>query len=152
MPMSLQLLVPGLAALQARTLGAGVPVAVLDGPVDIDHPCFAGARLTPVSTLVDEPAGSGRMSRHGTAVASILLGQPTSPLPGVAPDCTGLLVPVFQDYREGELPQLDLARAVEQAVLAGARVINISGGERSVDGQADPLLTKALRLCEQNDV
>src|SRR4051812_5487319 len=101
--MSLQMLVPGLAALQARTRGEGVPVAVLDGPVDITHPCFEGARLTPVSTLVDERAGSGRMSRHGTAVASILFGQLTSPTPGVAPDSTGLLVPVFQDYREGQL-------------------------------------------------
>jgi subtilisin family serine protease len=150
--MSLQMLVPGLVALQARTRGAGIPVAVLDGPVDVAHPCFEGARLTALSTLVDEPAGGGRMSRHGTAVTSLLLGQPSSPLPGVAPEATGLLVPVFQDYREGELPQLDLARAVEQAVLAGARIVNISGGERSVEGQADPLLARALELCADNDV
>src|SRR4051812_27708642 len=102
--MSLHTLVPGLTALQARSRGAGVRIAVLDGPVDVAHPCFEGARLSSVSTLVDERAGGGRMSQHGTAVASILLGQSTGPLPGVAPEATGLLVPVFQDYREGELP------------------------------------------------
>jgi Subtilase family/PatG C-terminal/PatG Domain len=150
--MSVQLLVPGLAALQGQTLGDGIRVAILDGPVDVSHPCFAGARLTAVSTLVHDRAGPGRMSRHGTHVASVLLGQPGGALAGVAPRATGLLVPVFQDYREGELPQLDLARAIEQAVLAGAHVINISGGERSLEDQADPLLKRALRLAEDNDV
>jgi subtilisin family serine protease len=150
--MSLRMLIPGLGALQARTRGDGVRVAILDGPVDVTHPCFDGARLSAVQTLVHEGAGPGRMSRHGTSVASIVLGQPGGPLPGVAPAATGLLVPVFQDYREGELPQLDLARAVEQAVLAGANVINISGGQRAAGDAADPFLERALQSCEENDV
>src|SRR5687768_5838381 len=113
--MSSPSLIPGLAALRAQTLGSGVRVAVLDGPVDVTHPCFDGARLTAVDTLVHDMPGPGRMSRHGTHVTSVLLGPPGSPVQGVAPGCTGVLVPVFQDYREGELPQLDLARAIEQA-------------------------------------
>ena len=150
--MSLQTLIPGLTALQSHTLGSGVRVAILDGPVDVTHPCFEGARLSAVPTLVQEGAGPGKMSRHGTSVASIVLGQPGGPLPGVAPACTGLFVPVFQDYREGELPQLDLARAVEQAVMAGAQVINISGGQRAAGEEADPFLERAIRSCEDNNV
>jgi cyanobactin maturation PatA/PatG family protease len=150
---TLQSVVPGLAWLQSRSLGdSRVRVAVLDGPVDLSHPCFRGADLSQVHSLVQEPAGPGRMSRHGTHITSLLFGQPTSPVPGVAPRCQGLLIPVFRDYQEGRLPQLDLARAIEKAVLEGAHVINISGGERAPNGQPDSILERALRLCATNNV
>ncbi|MFJ3900107.1 S8 family serine peptidase [Streptomyces sp. NPDC090025] len=129
-----------------------VCVALLDGPVDLAHPCFAGADLTRLPTVVAEPAGQGPMSRHGTHVASVLFGVPDGPAPGLAPYCRGLLLPVFRDDGDGRVPQLDLARAIEQAVEAGAHIINISGGERVADGQADPLLDRALRLCEEHGV
>jgi subtilisin family serine protease len=138
----------GLQSLQRDTLGEPeICVAVIDGPVDLTHPCFEGADLHRIETLVQDPAGSGRMSAHGTHVASLIFGQPNSPVPGVAPKCTGLIVPVFRDYQEGHLPQLDLARAIEQAVQHGAHVISVSGGERSPNGQADAMLERALRLC-----
>ncbi len=151
--MDVRLAMPGLAGLQQQCLGdPRVRIAVLDGPVDTDHPCFLGARLRTLETLVHEEAGPGRMSRHGTHVASLLLAQPGTPVAGVAPHCTGLLAPVFQDYQEGRLPQLDLARAIERAVLEGAHVINISGGERSTTGEPDPILRRALQLCAENNV
>ncbi|MFF9194950.1 S8 family serine peptidase [Streptomyces sp. NPDC014779] len=129
-----------------------VCVALLDGPVDLAHPCFAGADLTRLDTLVGEPAGNGPMSLHGTHVASLLFGVPDGPVPGLVPRCRGLLLPVFRDDGNGRVPQLDLARAVERAVEEGAHVINISGGERAADGQADPLLDRALRLCADRGV
>ncbi|MFD3547032.1 S8 family serine peptidase [Streptomyces sp. NPDC058655] len=129
-----------------------VCVALLDGPIDLSHPCFAGADLTRLDTLVQEPAGQGPMSRHGTHVASLIFGGPGSPVAGLAPRCRGLLLPVFRDDGNGRVPQLDLARAIERAVEEGAHVINISGGERAVDGQADPLLERALRLCADRGV
>ncbi|MFI7102999.1 S8 family serine peptidase [Streptomyces sp. NPDC050161] len=131
---------------------ARVCVAVLDGPVDLSHPCFAGADLTRLDTLVQEPAGQGPMSLHGTHVASLLFGQPGSTVVGVAPRCRGLIIPVFRDAREGRVPQLDLARAIEQAVQEGAHIINISGGERTPDTQAESLLSRALRLCDDSGV
>jgi len=151
--MLLQAAVPGLASLQSRTLGApSVTVAVLDGPVDLAHPVLRGASLRLLDTLVGEPAGGGRMSRHGTHVTSLVFGRPGSAVPGAAPGCSGLVVPVFADGREDHLPQLDLARAIEQAVLEGAHVINISGGQSAPTGEADHLLQKALELCEAQHV
>ncbi|MFD4658635.1 S8 family serine peptidase [Kitasatospora sp. NPDC058444] len=151
--------------MKARSVLRGVPapedgllgdpavcIAVLDGPVDLSHPCFEGADLTRLDTLVTEPAGSGPMSLHGTHVASLLFGRPDGPLPGIAPYCRGLLLPVFTDAGEGRVPQLDLARAVERAVQEGANVINISGGEAGRDVQPDPMLERALRLCEESGV
>ncbi len=129
-----------------------VRVAVLDGPVDLTHPCFNGASITRLDTLVQDPAGQGPMSVHGTHVASLILGQPDSPVVGIAPRCRGLIAPVFQDFDERHLSQLDLARAIEQAVQEGAHVINISGGQQSPEGQAEDMLQRALRLCEDNNV
>lgn len=151
--MNIPAAVPGLASLQARSLGdSAVRVAVLDGPVDLSHPCFQRANLTQLNTLVQDPVGPGQMSRHGTHVASLIFGQRDTSVFGVAPACSGLVVPIFRDFEEGRLPQLELARAIEQAVLEGAHVINISGGERSQNGRADPLLERALRLCDENNV
>ncbi|WP_405016766.1 S8 family serine peptidase [Kitasatospora sp. NBC_00070] len=129
-----------------------VCVAVLDGPVDLDHPCFAGADLTRLDTLVGQPAGPGPMSLHGTHVASLLFGQPGSPVVGVVPRCRGLLLPVFTDAADGRVPQLDLARAIERAVQEGAQVINVSGGERSQDGRAEGVLERVLRRCAESGV
>jgi len=129
-----------------------VCVAVLDGPVDLSHPCFEGADLTRVDTLVRDPAGPGPMSLHGTHVASLIFGRPGSPVTGVAPGCRGLILPVFHDAEQGRVPQLDLARAIEQAVSEGAHIINISGGERTSDGQPDAMLERALRLCGDSGV
>jgi cyanobactin maturation PatA/PatG family protease len=145
----------GIQSLQEDTLGdPRVCVAVVDGPVDFTHPCFEGADLRGVETLVRDTAGGGPMSAHGTHVASLIFGQPGSPVLGVAPKCRGLILPVFRDVQDGEgrLSQLDLARAIEQAVQEGAQIINVSGGERSPNGQADATLQHALRLCEQSNV
>ncbi|MGW1267408.1 cyanobactin maturation protease PatG family protein [Streptomyces sp. NPDC002491] len=129
-----------------------VCVAVLDGPVNLAHPCFAGADVTRLDTLVTQAAGDGPMSVHGTHVASLIFGQPGSPVVGVAPRCRGLILPVFPDACDSRVPQMDLARAIEQAVQAGAHIINISGGERTPDGHPDSMLERALRLCEERGV
>ncbi|NEO84004.1 MAG: PatA/PatG family cyanobactin maturation protease [Spirulina sp. SIO3F2] len=143
---------PGLDALWQTTQGTpDICIAVLDGPVDLEHPCFQGANLKRLPTLVTDTAGDGMMSGHGTHTTSIIFGQSGSPLHGIAPQCRGLIVPVFSDHR-GSLSQLDLARAIEQAVDKGAQVINISGGELSPSGQARPELERAVRLCRNNNV
>lgn len=145
--------VKGLPLLHADTLGdSRVCLAVLDGPVDLSHPCFQGADLRKLDTLVQDAAGGGPMSLHGTHVASLLFGQPGSSVVGIAPHCRGLIVPVFRDNQEGRLSQLDLARAIEQAVGEGAHIINVSGGQRSPTGQADGMLEHALQLCKDNNV
>jgi cyanobactin maturation PatA/PatG family protease len=143
--------IDGLGPLHAETLGdSRVCIAVLDGPVDLAHPCFAGAELRSLPTLFASEAGAGRMSAHGTHVASLLFGQPDSPVEGIAPRCRGLIAPVFRD--EERLSQLDLARAIEQVVAEGADIINISGGERSATGEAQALLDRALQSCADNNV
>ena len=127
-------------------------IAILDGLVDMAHPCFEGANLTRLSTLVKgESSVGGDMSIHGTHVASIIFGQPGSPVEGIAPQCKGLIVPVFAD--EGlTVSQLDLARGIELAVEAGANIINISGGQLTDFGETEGWLENAVNLCKQKNV
>ena len=146
---------PGLNSLWAKSMGhPDVCVAVLDGPVDLSHPCFDGAKLTRLETLVPGTAKKeGIASTHGTHVASVIFGQHGSPIPGIVPGCRGLIVPIFSDsYQSLACSQIDLARAITQAVQQGAHVINISGGEFSPSGEAYSLLQNAIRLCADNDV
>ena len=146
------LTIPGLKELQKQTKGAAeITVAILDGVVDTDHPCFNGADLTRLPTLVQHQATAGQMSTHGTHIASLIFAQPNSDIPGIAPNCRGLLVPVFSDDNR-KLSQLDLARAIEQAAENGAKVINISGGALTDMGEAEDWLIRAVEMCNQRNI
>ena len=131
---------------------------MLDGPVDEEHPCFRGAHLTRLPTTADPACGGGAASSHGTHVASIIFGQHDGgqhdgTVRGVAPGCAGLIAPIFAD--EGSLSacsQLDIARAVLQAVEAGAHVINISAGQFTTASEPDPMLARAIQHCADRNV
>lgn len=146
--------VNGLQDLWSRSTGdRRICIAVLDGPVDRRHPCLAGAELTEVTTVAAGPAGDDPASRHGTHVASVIFGRHGSAVPGLAPGCRGLIVPIYSP-RPGPLAcsQLELARAIELAAAHGAHVINISGGELVDGGQAEPLLERAIRRCTESGI
>jgi subtilisin family serine protease len=136
-------IIPGLQSLWEKSLGdPRVTIAILDGPVDLSPPCFNGAKLTLLPTLVAGKATSGVATQHGTHVASMIWGQPDSEVRGMAPACRGLIVPGFTDGPENKLApcsQIDLARAITPAVEAGAKVINISGGQLTASGESDRL-------------
>jgi subtilisin family serine protease len=128
-------------------------VAILDGLVDQSHNCFNAANLTRLPTLIQgEATANGSMSGHGTHVASIMFGQHnSSELRGIAPQCRGLIVPIFGDNNK-KLSQLDLSRAIEQAVNAGAHIINVSAGQITDNGEAEGWLDKAVQLCKDHNV
>lgn len=135
-----------------RDFSRRVTVAVLDGPVDLDHACFRGALLElPLGQPAPDPASPA--TQHGTHVASLLFGQPGSAVEGLAASCRGLIVPIFHD-RGGKLAasQLDLARAILVAVENGADFINISGGQLSPSGAPDPFLADAIARCAARNV
>jgi len=143
----------GLATLQRDTPGdQRIVVAVVDGPVDVGHPALAGARLGALPG-VDLPAAvaGDPTAVHGTHVASIIFGRPGSGVPGVAPGVSGLVIPVF-DRRRPRAPQLEIARAIELAVDAGAHVVNVSAGQYTDSGDADDWLERAADLCAERNV
>lgn len=88
-------------------------------------------------------------------MTSVIFGQHDSPVVGIAPNCRGVLVPIFESVDETSFrpcSQLDLARALTAAVLAGAHVINVSGGQFSPTGTAHPLLSAVIQRCAEQGI
>jgi cyanobactin maturation PatA/PatG family protease len=143
----------GILPLWSETRGSSdICIAILDGFADLSHPCFQGVQLEILPTLIEQSPEIGAMSIHGTHVASLILGQNHGVFQGLAPKCRGLIIPIFSNDKARKLSQLDLARAINQAVEHGAHIINISGGELSESGEADAFLVNAIQSCQDNNV
>lgn len=144
-----------LAPLTDLTAGtADVRVAVIDGPVDLSHPCFQGASLRRVDIGLTEPDDRGAAMVHGTQVASVLFGQPGSDVQGVAPGCTGILLAALESTADGQARgnQVALAQAVGHAIDQRADIICISSSDPSAEGQPEPILATALDRCAANGI
>lgn len=140
-------------ALHAFTTGSpGIRVAVLDGPVDASHPALAGSRLTMLGAT-SGTVTSDAASQHGTHVAGIIFGQEAgTALGGLAPGCSGVIVPIFAPGGEPTCSQTELARAMSSARAAGAHIINISAGQFSRDVGVHPDLAAEARTCVRDGV
>ena len=137
-------------------------IAVIDGPVDVSHPCFAGVSLQTLTLKGRAPVMCRSKAQgscnHGTQIASLLFARHgCGPVWGIAPHCRGLIVPIFRDnplVAGGVLPtaQSDLASAIDLARERGAQIINISSGQLSPRGKADPQLEAAVKRCADSGV
>ena len=145
--------IEGLPNLWSKTHGhSEIRIAILDGQVNTAHACFEGAKMIQDRKMTSQKVDvSAPMVKHGTHVSSIIMGQHHTNIKGIAPKCTGLLIPVFSDNNK-KLSQLDLARAIEHAVESGAHIINISGGQLSESGGAETWLKNAIAHCTRNNV
>ena len=103
-----------------RRGGRGVTVAMLDTGVTANS-AFS-SRISGIN-LVDLPADPATQSGHGTAVASMIIGN-GSLTPGVAPGASVISVRIANDL--GQSDSFLLAQGIVAAVDAGARLINIS--------------------------
>lgn len=138
--------------LWAKTKGnSSITIAVLDGAIQANHPCFEGAKLN----ILPSVAHSTHPSNHGTQVTSIIFGQHGSAVKGVAPNCKGLIIPIFETGTNNLIQgtnQTNLARAIDLALEHGANIINISGGKLDNTGEAEQFLKNSLLKCEKNNV
>jgi subtilisin family serine protease len=115
--------------------GAGVKVAVIDSGIDYTHPdlggCFgAGCRVVGGYDFVNDDADPRDDDGHGTHVAGIIAANGT--LKGVAPGATLLAYKVLDSTGYGY--SSDIIAALEQAVLDGAKVANLSLGGSGYPG------------------
>lgn len=130
-------------------------VAVLDGSIDLEHPSLRGAALRRAEWRHDPGGDDGGVtaSSHGTHLASLIFGQPGSPVEGIAPRCSGLLFSIYRGPAERpHCSQAELAAAIRAAMEARADVINISGGLPLTEEAVDPDLVDAIDACAQRGV
>lgn len=117
--------------------GKGVTVAILDTGVVATAAFTTAIRSI---NLVDAGADPAGFNGHGTAVASMVIGN--DPLtPGVAPGVSLLSVRIAG--ADGQSNSYLLAEGIVAAVDAGARLINISMGS---EGDS-PLVRKAIEYA-----
>jgi subtilisin family serine protease len=144
-----------LSALMERSHGRPeVGVALIDGPVVVDHPDLAGAtireipgKLKGTCTRADTVACT-----HGTFVAGILCARRGSVAPAICPGCTLLLRPIFAERvsSNGQMPSAtpeDLATAIVDSINAGARVINLSSALVQPSPKGEKKLEEALNYA-----
>ncbi len=133
-----------------------ITIAILDGPVERRHASLAGANLTDLSLQPGRSRLSDAAAAHGTHVCSIIFGQGNGGVQGIAPNCRGIVISIF---REGASPgtivpcsQVELAAAIDRAVVAGANIINISGGQYSTYGTAHPILARVIQRAASQGI
>ena len=143
-------LVSGLTRLWSESKGdAEICIAILDAPVDRADPCLASARIEQ-HWLGHQP----HCSTHGTEVASVIFSWHDTAVLGIAPDCRGISVPIYEcdPERSPSTNQWQLARAIHEGVAAGAHIINVSAGQLVPDGIAEPELAEAVHACSSAGV
>jgi subtilisin family serine protease len=148
----------GLPALMERTAGAAaVKVAMIDGPVAIDHPDLASGNLRLLTGMADCRQPNSMACNHGTLVAGVMHARRDGLVPGICPDCTLLVRPIFTETvaQPAGLPGATLAEAaaaILEAIDAGARVINLSVGLAEQGSGSERAVEQALNAAAQHGV
>jgi subtilisin family serine protease len=129
----------------SRALGIGL----VDGPVVVDHPDFAGANIRSVGADQTGCAWAGSAACiHGTFVAGILVARRGSAAPAICPECTLVVRPIFRETGPDEkLPTAspdEVGQAIVECVDAGARVVNLSAATGQPTTQAEGALRRVL--------
>jgi hypothetical protein len=144
--------IPGVASFHALTLGdPRVRIAVIDGPFDRSHVSLQSA-IVDVPTHFRMSCKPGPACRHGTAIMSLIFGQPGSTVEGIAPRCRGLNLPALRDlavatprFTSPGCSQPELAFAIDQAMAWNASIINISAGQYDPTGAPHPMLLRSIK-------
>ncbi len=116
------------------TTGKGTRVAIIDSGVAINHEdissqVIARANFSDTVIRADHPEDYDKYG-HGTHVAGIVAAKAnnTTGVAGVCPDCTILDAKVLNDAGSGSSSAI--AKGIDWAVSNGAKVINMSLGQR----------------------
>jgi hypothetical protein len=139
-----------LDALHALTRGRQVRVAVVDSGIDATHPELE-QRLVLRRNFID---GEDEVAEiHGTAVAGVIgASLNDAGIAGVAPEVSllGLRAckQIQSDNPKARCETAHVARAVDAALMEGARVINMSFGTRD----EIPLLVRLIEAGKRNAV
>ncbi len=123
--------------------GAGVNIAVIDGPADTTMPELAGADIT-VTPMCDYTATPDSRT-HATAIVSLLAARGYGVARGA--HITNYVIPSSNDTNKGNCSGVGIDDGISAAVADGARVISISrgGGSSITDGERQAIAGAVAR-------
>jgi subtilisin family serine protease len=122
-----------------------VPVGMIDTGINAEHEIMTGARLELIQ-LADQTLAPSK-AIHGTAVASLLIGDPDSRVPGLIHGAEVIAVDAFA--REGSDERADVIsvlRGLNVLKARGVRVVNLS-----LTGPNNSLLESIVNQMVQED-
>lgn len=118
-------------------------IGVVDTAADLSHPSIDRARI--VSKVFRSPDRPPSDTLHGTAVLSLLVGEPDSAVVGVAHGAEVLHADAFHGVGEDSRTDVfDLLAAIDWLISSDVQVLNLS-----FSGPDNPLLERAI-LAAQN--
>ena len=124
------------------SVGAAVPIAVIDNGIDDRHPELAGA----IAARFDASERPQSPAQHGTGMAGAIVAH--AQLMGVAPEAHILAVGAFSATGESdEATTITIVRGIDWAIAHGARVINMSFA-----GPRDPEIASALAAAAKRGI
>jgi subtilisin family serine protease len=128
-----------------------ISVGLIDGPVALNLPDFAGANIREVPGKLSATCNRADTAAcsHGTFVTGILAARRGSLAPAICPGCTLLLRPIFAETMNGNgiMPSAtpeELADAIVDSVDAGARVVNLSSALVQSSPKSERVLEEEL--------
>ncbi len=122
-----------------RTCTKDVKVGIIDTSFDISHPTFQRMKGSSGQFLNGEAPSTHDW--HGTAVLSLLAGDPASSTPGLIPDASFYLATAFKTDEAGNASTdtMRLLQALDWLDALDVRYINMS-----FSGPRDPLFEQAI--------
>lgn len=126
---------------------AGLRIGMLDSAVATSHPSLLAARIT--QRHIRSPGAGGASYTHGTAVASLLVGQAGGPVAGLLPGAELFAANVMYTSADGELvtDAATLAEGLDWLAGQQAQVVNMS-----IAGQASKPLRAAVRALQRKGI
>jgi len=126
-----------------------VVVAVIDGPCQFQalSGIFARRPMNLGDGACDVIPNSA--CAHGTFIMGLLGAAANAPMPGLCPECILVHIPLFADSPAPEANLAELASAIDLAISAGARLINLSLAILGDERVRDRNLSRALDRAEE---
>ena len=91
------------------------------------------------------------LSSHATHIASTMIGQHGSPVPGIAPNCTAINIPISfagDDF----ISFVNLTHAINEALKAEVNIIHIAACHPTQSGMAQDIFARAVKQCQDSNI
>lgn len=131
----------------ATACSSGIHIGMIDTAINTDHDALSGSRIE-VKRLTNETLPlSGK--QHGTAVAALLVGDPSGRSPGLLPGAELIAVDTFHRFR-GQSDVTDVYTLVKALDFLDSRSVKIIN--MSLTGPANAVLEKTIKRLSEKGI